>query len=1020
MKTLLKFLPFLWLGIGWVHAQNSVTTYNWPSSADQSNKYSVKVYADCNSYDLFTHYSTPNLDQSGPDGDGVTGVLENRSMSFVQFAFTGEVEMEVTKLYGTAAQRVEISPKTFGIEPTYFDGTTVRFRINRNMVPCYISVNFVAADNKDSDNSGGFDILNGLMIFGDAPETNAPSQSGSGTVVWSNSATASQIQQADLIYFPPGDHDLSDKFTDPVGGDGRLFLTKPNQEVYVAGGAIVRGSIDGNAYDGVKLYGRGIVTGQDRPWHYYQDGGKKVAYLDFRGCDNFVAEGIVIENPTHHTIPSATNTTIRNLKIIGWASNHDGVRPGSGSLVEEVFIKTSDDYDYARDPHTFRNSVVWPMRNGATGQLGWNNLGTGFAAYKNIYVIHAEWNSFNRNRGFIGSVLEQGTNMQKDTIMNLYGENYMSLLANITMENEPSDPFDPNNPGLIKEFYFKNIILENKFQAANGNTIKNPLRGFTKNGATAEVRDIEFVNLVLGNTIVTNSNKGQFFDIDPATTSNITFTTEGNIYDITTSANAGGAISPSGTVPTPAGMDRYITVIPDSGNKIADVKVDGVSVGRQQNIFFPDISANHTVEVVFASGADYFGSAYDCGSGGGGTPGNISDLSATAVNCSTVSLTWSDGSGETAYRIRRKISGASTFTTLGDVNANVTTYTDNSAQESTSYLYQVRPVVNNVAVAVSNEPSIQIPACGGGGGTPGDISDLAAVATGCGSVTLSWSDESGEDGYRIRRKVTGTSTYLNLTDVSANTTSYQDNSVAANTSYTYMVRARLNNTNVGISNTPNVNVPTCASGAPIPGLIEAEDYDAMNGIQTENTADVGGGLNVGFIQNGDYLDFDVNVASSGTYTVDIRVATNTSGGTIQIKQGSTILGTATVSNTGGWQSWATISTSVSLTAGSQTLRAQFVGGSGFLYNVNWLDFSTGGARKAQAESISEIVVFPNPADDLLSIQGLDRGTHIRILKLLGASVWEGHFSGKLDISTLSQGVYLLHAEGHEPVRFIKQ
>ncbi|WNJ19120.1 carbohydrate-binding protein [Pontibacter sp. G13] len=411
--------------------------------------------------------------------------------------------------------------------------------------------------------------------------------------------------------------------------------------------------------------------------------------------------------------------------------------------------------------------------------------------------------------------------------------------------------------------------------------------------------------------------------------------------------------------------------------------------------------------------------------GGGGTPGDITDLSATAVNCSTVTLTWSDESGETAYRIRRKLSSESTFTTLGDVNADILTYTDNSVQENLTYLYQVRPVVNNTAVAISNNPSVQIPACGSGGGggsTPGDISDLAAVATGCGSVTLSWSDESGEDGYRIRRKVTGTSSYINLTDVSANTTSYQDNTVSANTSYTYMVRARLNNANVGISNTPNVDVPACGgggTGAPIPGLLEAEDYDAMSGIQTENTSDAGGGQNVGFINNGDYLDFDVNVASAGTYTVMIRVATSSSGGTIQIKQGSTILGTASVSNTGGWQSWTTVSTSVSLAAGSQTLRMNFVGGSGFLFNVNWFDFSAGGARKAQAQA-PRLQIQPNPTQGFIQISGPESGQPVQIFDLSGKLVMETGFSPKLNVASLPKGIYLVKITGFQPEKLIRQ
>ncbi|MBW4840950.1 MAG: discoidin domain-containing protein, partial [Paenibacillaceae bacterium] len=69
-----------------------------------------------------------------------------------------------------------------------------------------------------------------------------------------------------------------------------------------------------------------------------------------------------------------------------------------------------------------------------------------------------------------------------------------------------------------------------------------------------------------------------------------------------------------------------------------------------------------------------------------------------------------------------------------------------------------------------------------------------------------------------------------------------------------------------------------AAPSTIPGKIEAENFSTMNGIQTEPTSDTGGGLNVGWIHVGDWLDFNVNVLNAGTYTVEYRVASNTGTG----------------------------------------------------------------------------------------------------------------------------------------------
>jgi hypothetical protein len=118
--------------------------------------------------------------------------------------------------------------------------------------------------------------------------------------------------------------------------------------------------------------------------------------------------------------------------------------------------------------------------------------------------------------------------------------------------------------------------------------------------------------------------------------------------------------------------------------------------------------------------------------------------------------------------------------------------------------------------------------------------------------------------------------------------------------------------------------------------VEAENYTSMSGIQKENTSDTGGGQNIGYIENGDWAQYTINIPVTGTYQVDFRVASGSSGGTINMVVGSSTIGSAAVTGTGGWQTWKTVSTTATFnTVGTQTLRLNFVGGSGYLYNVNW-------------------------------------------------------------------------------------
>ncbi|HYG40421.1 MAG TPA: carbohydrate-binding protein [Cytophagales bacterium] len=144
----------------------------------------------------------------------------------------------------------------------------------------------------------------------------------------------------------------------------------------------------------------------------------------------------------------------------------------------------------------------------------------------------------------------------------------------------------------------------------------------------------------------------------------------------------------------------------------------------------------------------------------------------------------------------------------------------------------------------------------------------------------------------------------------------------------------------GITRTINVSQSAVGSAAVIPGTIEAESWANMSGVQTETTTDAGGGLNVGWIDTGDWMDYNVNVSTAGSYTVAFRMASGGSGGTIQLRNsGGTTLCSATIGGTGGWQNWTTVNATATLPAGTQTLRL-YATSSGF--NVNWIQFTANG------------------------------------------------------------------------------
>lgn len=73
------------------------------------------------------------------------------------------------------------------------------------------------------------------------------------------------------------------------------------------------------------------------------------------------------------------------------------------------------------------------------------------------------------------------------------------------------------------------------------------------------------------------------------------------VYDIviTAKAGAGGKISPNGDVAVANGADQAFTISVNSGYKLLDVIVDGVSVGKVESYTFQNVTKPHTIEVTF-------------------------------------------------------------------------------------------------------------------------------------------------------------------------------------------------------------------------------------------------------------------------------------------------------------------------------------------------------------------------------------------------------------------------------------
>ena len=167
-------------------------------------------------------------------------------------------------------------------------------------------------------------------------------------------------------------------------------------------------------------------------------------------------------------------------------------------------------------------------------------------------------------------------------------------------------------------------------------------------------------------------------------------------------------------------------------------------------------------------------------------PNAPDNLKANVVSGTRIDLTWRDRSGnETGFKIERR-TGSGSFNLVATVDANVTTYSDTGLNPGTQYTYRVCAYNSGGDSGYSSEVSATTTAAVTTPAAPDNLSATMASST---RINLTWRDRSdNETGFKIERKKDD-GRYAEIATVTANTTSYSDTGLEANTKYVYRVRA---------------------------------------------------------------------------------------------------------------------------------------------------------------------------------------------------------------------------------------
>ncbi|WP_282123107.1 carbohydrate-binding protein [Algibacter mikhailovii] len=208
-------------------------------------------------------------------------------------------------------------------------------------------------------------------------------------------------------------------------------------------------------------------------------------------------------------------------------------------------------------------------------------------------------------------------------------------------------------------------------------------------------------------------------------------------------------------------------------------------------------------------------------------------------------------------------------------------------------------------------------------------------------------------------------------------------------------------TNNGSNNIVNYSetceFPTCQKTA---ALIEAECFDGMSGIEIEAN-------HIGYIQNGDWVMYsDIDLSNMTLATA--RGSSKGSGGNIELRLGSTtgtLIGTIEIPITGNWNSWVTRADNITSVTGKNDVYAVFTGGSGYLFNLDWISFEN--TLSINDLSLGQIKFYPNPAITSISITNA-ANTTLEVYNIQGTLEMKTEISEdkkEITLKNLSSGVH---------------
>ncbi len=305
--------------------------------------------------------------------------------------------------------------------------------------------------------------------------------------------------------------------------------------------------------------------------------------------------------------------------------------------------------------------------------------------------------------------------------------------------------------------------------------------------------------------------------------------------------------------------------------------------------------------------------------------------------------------------------------------------------------------------------------------------DLQQHEDGSGTVTISWDDVSDyENGVKIERSANGGEFEEIARMEEANITSYLDDDITFG-EYRYRVRQMI----VGVGNSAYSNVASVtnlregdvniALQKTVTASSARDSYAASNAVDGDISSNTSRWLTETSANYPHWIEVDFG----GTYEITfLKFYTGWNGYNNAVKNfkfqywnGSewtdllNITNNSNASYAAGFTPTVTEKVRLSITDAPDDAAK--------LYEIEVFgsSFTT---SSYQYQNQTDIWLYPNPAKNVLYINGLDKQENIKVYNISGSLVKTTNSSSKVPLDDIVNGVYFIEIKGYKPMKFIKQ